>query len=284
MRNGLIKDQKIELLISFLTSANVLGVLSAKKNRIPVIISERNNPHIETTNKFWSFLRNRTYPKANTVVVQTKIIEEFYIKKLNLNNLAILPNPISKELSLKRDTSIIKDNIILNIGRLSNQKKQRILIEAFSKITNNNWKLIIIGEGELRHEYNDLITKLNLQERVTLLGNTQNVSKYYNSSKIFAFSSIYEGFPNALIEAMHYGLACISTDCPTGPSELINNGSNGFLIPMNDVDLMSKKIQLLVNNEKSQRVFGEKAKESVKKFEVDNVIKEWQYLIESALN
>ena len=84
------------------------------------------------------------------------------------------------------------------------------------------------------------------QDKVILLGNTKNIAWHYNNAKVFAFTSIFEGFPNALIEAMHFGLPCISTDCPTGPSELINNGENGFLIPENNETLFTNKLKDLM--------------------------------------
>ena len=277
------KKYKINLLISFLTPANILTTLVAKYNGIPVIISERNNPYSEKAPKIWEIMRAITYPKANYVVVQTETIKSFYAKKIKQNRLEILPNPISAELTLQRNNTVQKENLILNAGRLSDQKAQDILIKAFARTENTHWKLVIAGEGPNRVKYDKLIKKLNLGDKVLLLGRQKDIHELYNSSKIFAFSSLYEGFPNALIEAMHFGLACVSTDCPTGPSELINDSINGYLIPMNDEKAMAEKLNVLMNDENKRKSFGDKAIKTVKKIEIKNVVVQWKALIENCI-
>ena len=281
--NTIIKREKIELLIGFLTSANVLSVLAAKSNSISCIISERNNPNKNKANKFWKLLKNFSYPKANFLVVQTKEIKEFYASGVDEKKLIILPNPISDELSLKRDNNVLKENIILNVGRLTYQKAQDVLIKSYSKIDDKNWKLLIIGEGPKQKEYEQLIEKLDLKDRVTIKSKTKNIDKYYNSCGIFAFSSIFEGFPNALIEAMHFGIPCISTDCPTGPSELIEDGINGFLIPMNNEEVLTKKINQLISKEELRLSFGKKGQKTVDQFKVDSVVEQWNKIIKRCL-
>lgn len=281
--NAIVKNKKIQLLIGFLTSANVLSVLAAKSNSISSIISERNNPNKNKTNNFWKLLKNFSYPKANFLVVQTKEIQEYYTSSVDEKKLVILPNPISGELSSKRDNETIKENVILNVGRLTNQKAQDVLIKSFSKIDDKNWKLLIIGEGQKKKEYQQLIEKLDLKDRAIIKSKTKNIDKYYNSSKIFAFSSIFEGFPNALIEAMHFGIPCISTDCPTGPSELIEDGINGFLIPMNNEEVLTKKINQLISKEDLRLSFGKKGQKTVDQFKVDSVVEQWNKIIKRCL-
>ncbi|SHF79981.1 GalNAc-alpha-(1-_4)-GalNAc-alpha-(1-_3)-diNAcBac-PP-undecaprenol alpha-1,4-N-acetyl-D-galactosaminyltransferase [Arenibacter palladensis] len=281
--NAIIKTEKIQLLIGFLTSANVLSVLAAKSNSIPSIISERNNPNKNNTNKFWKLLKNFSYPKANYLVVQTNKIKEYYTSSVDEKKLIILPNPISAELSAKRDNEAFKENVILNVGRLTNQKAQDVLIKSFSQIEDKNWKLLIIGEGPKKKEYQKLIEKLDLKDRVIIKSKTKNIDKYYNSSRIFAFSSIFEGFPNALIEAMHFGIPCISTDCPTGPSELIKDGINGFLIPMNKEQVLTEKINQLISKEDLRLSFGKNGQKTVDKFKVDSVVERWNKIIKRCI-
>lgn len=279
----IVKKEKIQLLIGFLTSANVLSVLASKKNRIPSIISERIHPNKTKTAYIWRVLRKLTYPKANFLTVQTKEIQDFYHTTIEKERIVILPNPISEELSLMREYKLDRENIILNVGRLTYQKAQDFLIKSFSKIDNKNWKLLIIGEGPKKKEYQQLIEKLNLKDRVIIKSKTKNIDKYYNSCSIFAFSSIFEGFPNALIEAMHFGIPCISTDCPTGPSELIKDGINGFLIPMNNEYILTEKINQLISQEDLRLSFGKNAQTTVEHFKVDSVLKQWNKIIKSCI-
>tara|TARA_R110000764_G_scaffold28677_2_gene67528 strand:+ start:4205 stop:5308 length:1104 start_codon:yes stop_codon:yes gene_type:complete len=281
--NTIVKREKIQLLIGFLTSANVLSVLASKKNGIPSIISERIHPNKTKTAYIWRVLRKFTYPKANFLTVQTKEIQEFYFTSIEKENIVILPNPISEELSMMRDNNRDRENIILNVGRLTYQKAQDYLIRSFSKIDNKNWKLLIIGEGPKKKEYEQLIKELKLNDRVLIKSKTKNIDKYYNSCSIFAFSSIFEGFPNALIEAMHFGIPCISTDCPTGPSELIENGINGFLIPMNNEEVLTEKINQLISQKDLRLSFGKNAQTTVEHFKVDSVLKQWNKIIKRCI-
>lgn len=281
----IVKTNKIQLLIGFMTTSNILSIISGRLLQIPVIISERNNPSKESTPRIWRILRRLIYRFANYTVVQTEPIKQYYNKSIQESRLTIIPNPIYMDLSMK---NIIgngdSEKIILNVGRLSPQKAQDILIKAFAKTDNNGWKLIIAGEGEDRSKLEGLINELEIQHKIELAGRIKNISDMYSRAKIFAFSSLYEGFPNALIEAMYFGLPCISTDCPTGPSELISNGENGFLVPMNDVDSMADKLGILMNDMDQRKLFGERAQKTVEIFKVKNVIKQWKKIIDECLN
>ncbi|SEL72016.1 GalNAc-alpha-(1-_4)-GalNAc-alpha-(1-_3)-diNAcBac-PP-undecaprenol alpha-1,4-N-acetyl-D-galactosaminyltransferase [Maribacter orientalis] len=281
--NRISKDEKIDIIISFLTIANILGILVAKFRKIPIIISERNNPNKELISNFWMQIRRKTYPSANYIVVQTQEIADFYITKIKNDVVKIIPNPISPDLEIMNSKET-KENIILNVGRLSNQKGQEMLLKAFTRIESNGWKLVIAGEGENRVKLEKLIKKLQISDRVLLPGRIKDVSKLYNKAKIFAFSSNYEGFPNALIEAMHFRLPCVSTNCPTGPSELIINDINGFLIPVNNEIVMAEKLNILINDSALRESLGSKAAKTVKKYAIESISDRWKKLIESCLN
>lgn len=281
--HSIVKKHKIDLLIGFLTSANIITTLVANFCNLPVIISERNNPYSQKISKIWELMRSFTYPRANFVVVQTETIKSFYSGKIKEDRLRILPNPISPELTYQRNANTKKENLILNAGRLTDQKAQDVLIKAFARIEKTDWKLIIAGEGSNREKYEKLIQELGLGEKVLLLGRQKNIYALYNKSRIFAFSSIYEGFPNALIEAMHFGLACVSTDCPTGPSELIEDGKNGYLVPMNDDEAFAEKLTVLMNDSEESEAFGKLAKKAVEKLEVNTVAEKWNQLISNCL-
>ena len=162
---------------------------------------------------------------------------------------------------------------------MDSQKNQELLIRAFSNIKRKDWKLLLIGEGQLRSHYEKLIIDLKIEESIKLVGNVQDVSKYYNTAKIFVLPSNFEGFPNALIEAMSFGLACIATNCPSGPSEIIKDNENGFLIPVNDQMDLEKKLQLLIDNSELQKQFSLKAVESTALFDAAYIADNWKELI-----
>jgi len=274
-----LKQEKPDLVISFITSSNILSIIATMLRNIPCIISERNFPNTNRTSKTRRYLRKLLYKKANFLVVQTEEIKNYFSSIIAEEKIVILPNPIAKELTKSRNSNSIKENVILNVGSLTSQKAQDVLIKAFANIDNDNWKLIIIGEGGKRKEYEALIRSLKLQNKVILLGLTKDISLYYNSATIFAFTSLFEGFPNALIEAMHFGLPCISTDCPTGPSKLIENGENGFLIPINNQKKLENCLTKLISDKNLQNTFGKNAMSTTKQFDVDTVILQWDSLI-----
>ena len=256
--NHIVKENDFDLLISFMTTANVLGTIIGKLNHIPIIISERTNPYQQQLPKIWNLLRTIFYRYSDILIVQTETICNFFAGKVNKNKIRILPNPISIELTNNRSLNDLSEKkyVILSVGRLIPSKAHNILIRAYADTEYSDWELWIAGDGP---EFN------NLQRLI---------------EELFAFSSTYEGFPNALIEAMHFGLACVSTDCPTGPSELIKDGENGYLIPMNDVKEMSKKLTDLMENHSKIEDFGKKSVLAVQQYEEENVVSQWKSIIE----
>lgn len=277
------KHEKVNIAIGFITSANILTTIAAKMYRIPCIISERNNPLVEAVPKFWIILRTLIYPRADRVVLQTNGIKTIYEKKIPSNKIRILPNPISLKLSSLRSESVTKESKILTVGRLDINKCQADLIKAFRSINSNGWTIQIIGDGNKKEELLELIIESNLKDKIEIISKVKDIENYYNSSSIFVFTSKTEGFPNALLEAMHFGLPCISTDCNFGPSDLIDDNNNGFLIPINDVEMLKDKLSQLMNNKSLRDQFSKKARETTEQYKSEYVISKWENLIQELL-
>lgn len=279
------KEHSFDLLIGFMTQANVLTVLSSYKVGIPNIISERNNPKLDRTPRFWKILKRIAYPMTDALVVQTKPIADYYKPYIQNDKIKVIQNPIARSYTdqVRSSQNTASENVILHVGRLCNQKGQELAIKAFAELKLNDWELLLLGEGPKRKEYEDLITKLGLGDSVKLLGRIKNVSDYYVKSSIFVFPSRYEGFPNALTEAMYMGLPCVSADCPTGPSELIQDGKNGFLIPVDDILELRKKMAQLVSDSQLRQELGKNAHVSVKHLEENHISNLWKALISESL-
>ncbi|WP_396638150.1 glycosyltransferase family 4 protein [Maribacter sp. R77961] len=278
-----VKKYNINLLIGFTTHCSVLAILAARRCQIPVIVSERSNPNYDTQNIFWSTLRKFSYPLANKLIVQNKGNVEYFKNLVDSRKIKIILNPISEELRKK-----LKDNSrnyghknILNVGRLDNNKAQDLLIRVFANLNLEGWTLTLVGDGNKKEEYQNLVKQLNVTDKVKFIGRVKNVSKYYFESDIFAFTSKSEGLPNALMEALYYGLACISTNCPFGPEELITHGENGFLIPVENQNQLEVYIMELVNKPDLIEKMGKEASIRAKKFEIENIVLEWVNEIES---
>ena len=274
------KREGINLLIGFITQANIKAVLAARLNKIPCLISERNDPLKNDIPKFWMLLRKFIYPKANCLIVQTEKVKQVYESMIKTKEMVVLPNPISSELSqLRAPYTANREKIILSVGTFNNDKRQEKIINAFNEIKSDDWQLLLLGDGPNESKLRDLIEELNLSHKVQLISKVKNVQDYYNKASVYAFASKAEGFPNVLLEAMHFGLPSISTDCNYGPSELIIDGENGFLVPVNDQDMFVKKLRELVNNDNIKKSFSVKSKESTVNYLDTYVTNSWKTLI-----
>jgi GalNAc-alpha-(1->4)-GalNAc-alpha-(1->3)-diNAcBac-PP-undecaprenol alpha-1,4-N-acetyl-D-galactosaminyltransferase len=164
---------------------------------------------------------------------------------------------------------------------LGGKKNQKDLILAFAGIeSRDRWALEFVGDGPDRQVLGDLCERLDLQDSVTFLGQRCDVEELLQDSAIFAFTSLTEGFPNALAEAMAAGCACISYDCPTGPSELINHGASGFLVEAGDESEYSRLLQRLVDEPDLRAQFSSNARESIRRFESSIVLQKLSDMIE----
>lgn len=279
----ILKEEKISVAIGFMTTTNIYTIIACKLAKIPCLISERTHPDFDPLSDFWTKIRKKTYPYCTKLIVQTTGIKSYFTKFLKVNKLAVVKNPLADTLLAFRDSTIKKEQIILSVGRLDPVKNQRLLIEAFAEMQTENWKIQIVGEGALHSELQLLIKELNQEAYIELVGSVNGVHDYFNKASIFAFTSNFEGFPNALIEAMAFGLPCVSTNCPSGPSEIIDDAENGFLIPIGDKNMLKQKLEILMNQADLREKFGAAAKKSTVKFETKYISEQWKHLLTEAL-
>lgn len=279
----ILKTEQVDIVIGFITSANILATIAAKIYGVPCIISERNNPLNSTVPKFWNIMKKLVYPKADHLVLQTQGVKKIFEKKINVRKLSILPNPIASELTNTRCENIKKEKLILTVGRLDQNKNQKDIINAFSLIDAPDWKLLIIGDGDKKQELINLIDTLNLNDSIKIISKVKQVGDYYNKASIFVFTSKTEGFPNALLEAMHFGLPCIATDCNFGPSELIDDGVNGFLIPLNEELILQERLSELIKNSLLRNELSKNAIISTETSRSEIVVNQWEKLINNIM-
>ena len=254
-----------------MTTSNILGIISGKfLSNINVTISERANPNFEDVG-YWNFLRRKTYKLADRLVVQSEEISNYFKSIVDERKISIIPNPIKIVDSNKNK----KEKIILTVGRVDANKNQEQIIKSFSRVKQEGWKLIICGDGTLLSKLKELVISLNMNDAVEFKGIVKNIERQYERASIFAFSSLSEGFPNVLLEAMSYECACISTDCPTGPSMLIKNNVNGFLIPLADEISYTNHLQKLIDEEKTRNIFVSNAKSSLEHYSLNKVAEQW---------
>lgn len=238
----------------------------------PVYISDRSQPD-KSLGRLQDKLRNWLYPFAKGVIAQTEKAKEIYSSMYRHRNVTVIGNPI-REIENK-EAPVARENIVLMVGRLIQSKHQDKLIEMFVNINIIGWKLVIVGYDHLKQQHSErlqaLVKELKAEDRIVLAGKQADVEQFYLKSKIFAFTSSSEGFPNVIGEAMSAGLPVVAFDCVAGPSEMITNNENGFLIPLFNYELFQQKMGLLMNDDSLWESMGKKAKESIKAFDVQNI-------------
>lgn len=277
-----LKEARTDVLLSFMHTSNIYSIWACKLLGIPCIISERANHNVYQLPKIHKKLRNFSYPYANTLVVQTlgnKIFYEKYFKTLPIK---IIPNAVSTDFKTKKKSKKQNESMILNVGSFKDGKAQDLLIRAFAKLENKDWKLIFLGKGPNLENFKKLSRELEVAGHVEFRGVQKNVASYYNQAQLFVFTSEHEGFPNALLEALYFGVPSISTNCPHGPADMITDGENGFLVPVGDVDVLAEKMELLMNSEALQEKFRNNALKSTQKYEMEAIAHKWMEVIKKA--
>jgi glycosyltransferase involved in cell wall biosynthesis len=245
---------------------NSFVILALIGIKIPIYVSDRCQPN-KSLGVIHDTLRRILYPHTSGVIVQTNTAKEIYQRILPKAKIVVIPNPIR---NLNAHSELTRENIVLSVGRLIKSKHHDELIKLFLQIKMPGWKLVIVGDDALRQKNMDalkaLVSELHAEDKVILTGMCNNVDLYYRRSKIFAFTSSSEGFPNVIGEAMSAGIPVVSFDCIAGPSELIHHGQDGFLVPLLDYEGIKEKLILLMKNEDLRKTLGNNAQRSIKKF------------------
>lgn len=194
------------------------------------------------------------------------------------NDIIVIPNPTVLPFFNKNP---VKYKQIITVGRLAKQKGYDILVDIWKIVADRHpdWKLVIYGDGECRTELEEKIKKNNLTDSFILAGFTNDVYSKMQESAMFVMSSRFEGYPMALIEAMACGLPCVSFDIHCGPSDIIDDGGNGFLVEFNDVKGMADKIMLLIENTDLLSDMSRYGIEKSKSFDINMVMKKWEQLL-----
>lgn len=280
------KQQQPDCIISFMDTTNILSILAATNTKISVIISERINPISFPLGKAWDKIRTWVYPHTSSLVVQADDIADWGKSFIDTDKVEIIPNPVwinDQHLKSESDEFKLPEGfLIFAMGRLDEQKGFDILIKSFNQanLSANNTHLIILGEGDLRGELESLVSTLQLENNVHLPGRISNPHGLIKYADIFVLSSRYEGFPNALIEAMALGCAVISTNCPSGPSIIIEDEVNGLLTPVDDVNILADKLIDLYEHPDKRDTLKKSANKVRETYSIDGVMEQWELVID----
>lgn len=279
----LCKKEKPDVLISFMAEPNYRALVSTIGLPVKNIISVRNDPDYEYGGCIGKFLGKYLLPIADGCVFQTEDARKWFPEKLQRKS-KIIFNMV-KEDFYQTTYSPLQEHIVA-CGRLEKQKNFDLLIEAFTVVVKKYPKatLHIYGEGSLKEELQEKIKKNGMDKKIRLMGATQDIPQVLSEAAVFILSSILEGMPNALMEAMAVGVPCISTDCPCGgPKVLIEPGKNGILVKNNDLAEMINAIELMLQNPDEAYLMGQRAKERANMFKGQFIIQAWQEYMEKTI-
>lgn len=273
-----------DIVVSFLTRTNILGVFAARSLGIPIIVSERNNPDAQTVGPVWTLLRRWTYPNAAGLVTMTHGAMRYFTATMQLRNW-VIPNPAAIPANLVATPRQSNGRTIGAVGRLVPQKGFDLLIEAFSRVavTVPDWNLVIWGEGIERGALEAQIAQLGLSDRISLPGVTAQPGEWIARSDLFVLSSRFEGWGIVVGEAMAAGLPVIAFDCPWGPAEMIEDGQSGVLVKNGDVDALAAAMVTLACDDTLRGLLGKRAVEGMRRFTPEAVLAQWQQIVTGVL-
>jgi glycosyltransferase involved in cell wall biosynthesis len=292
----LIRDYKPDFVFSLLTYENFISVLARTfmNREFKVIISE----HLYTE-KYLPDVRLGTvkrqlikslYKRADQIVsvsnaISESLIEDFAVPR---EKVTTIYNPIPVEEIRAKCREDVRhryfggnNRVLIGAGRLEKQKRFDLLLRAFSQLrkTRENLYLIILGKGSLLGELQRLASSLGIADYVDFAGFQSNPFAWISRSDIFVLSSDYEGFPMVLLECMACGTPIVSTDCPSGPAELISNGGNGILVPVSDEGALAGGISSLLDNRELRDRFIREGDKKVEEFKIENVVGQYEKLL-----
>jgi glycosyltransferase involved in cell wall biosynthesis len=291
-----------DVILSALPYAN-LSAIWAKElsgSRVPVIVSERialsSYCAAPSNSRKWRWrylpeLVRRTYPKANRVVAVSDHVADELITTIGLHQDSVITvhNPVVDDNLRTRAQQPLEHPwfaqdeppVILAAGRFTEQKDFATLIRAFAAVrADREARLVILGEGRLRDDLEQLVCTLGIQADVYMPGFVENPFQYMARASVLVLSSAYEGLPGVLIQALACGCPVVSTDCPGGSSEILEDGNYGALVSIGNADEMAKAVLAELDDPTPREILLRRAED----FSVERAVNSYLALLDTAVN
>ncbi len=292
-----IKKERPDVIVSFMWYTNFVTLIARILSRISskVIVSERYGLAVSFEGRMAEFLRGLAiryfYPGADMVIANSRVMgtqlkELFHLEE---RKIVTIHNPvdmhkISRMAGADADYAWFREDIpiITGIGRVTRQKGFDHLIKAVQTLNDDGaeCRLVLLGKGPEEGNLKRLAAELGIGDKVLFLGFQQNPYKCLARSTVFVLSSLYEGFPNALLEAIALGVPSVATRCPTGPDEIITDGVDGLLVPPGDYGALAESIRKLLQDNSMRRQFSEAGRRRAQDFEVKNIVRQYEEAVE----
>ncbi|MBE6346161.1 MAG: glycosyltransferase family 4 protein [Lentimicrobiaceae bacterium] len=241
---------------------------------IKLVLCDRGDPY--TLPRMWKIISKWAFNQASNCIFQLKKQGEWYGEKV-MDRSVVIPNAYFSSNSVIPHVGVRKKTIV-SVGRFVYEKRYEVLIEAFKIVYEKHpeYRLIIYGDGPYKNRYHELLEKYNLINVVELPGYTNNSASAINDAGVFVLSSLYEGIPNSLIEAMAIGVPTVSTNCtPGGPDFLTDHGKRGLLVPVNDVKALADNICQIIEQPSLGITLSQRGQEIINILDKDKIKKKW---------
>ena len=263
-------DKKIEVL-SF--QANLYAILVCKLFKVKIFVRSNSSSYGWANNFLKIYLFKKILKLATSVIVNSIELQKEFLKKFKIKTLVIY-NPLNVNEIIKLSKNSKKNNFfkkkyinIIAIGRFTKQKNHLLILRAINILKNKiNFKVLLIGQGEYLRLYKDFIKKNNIDKIVKIIKFQKNPFPFFRKSNLLVLTSLYEGFPNVLLEALTLNKFIISSDCPTGPKEILYKKKFGYLFKNNDLNDLIKKLTKYAINKNKIIVNQKEIKKDLSKF------------------
>ena len=273
----LCREKDADILISFVEDPNSRAILATRFLKTKNLISVRVDPRQLLQSRIKRAQIHLLYPMADGCVFQTEDARQVMPKKLRKQSRVIF-NPVS-DIFYNTPGQPVTEKRVVSCGRLTGQKRFDLLIAAFDKICDEfpDYKLEIYGTGRDKKKLQKRIDELGRQDRICLMGRSEDVPGAIKNAALFVLASDYEGLPNALMEAMALGLPVVATDCGGGGARaLIDHGEDGLIVPCNDSNALAEAIRQSLSDPAAAKRRGEQAAEKAKDFSAEYVVAQWE--------
>lgn len=280
---SVMKKVRAPVVIGLCGSTNIITALAARPLPCLCLISERNDPVLQELDFPWDALRPRYYDRADVVTANTHAALESMRAYVDPQKLAFVPNPVLNpdDTNASSGGGLFSSPTVLIVGRLHHQKAHDVLLDAFAQLAPefSDWKLSIVGQGDLEENLRALATGLGIAGRVVWHGHVNDPFPYYRQAQIFVLPSRHEGTPNALLEAMNSGIAVIISDASPGPLELVEDGKSGLIVPAGDPLKLKQAIEKLAADPVLRASLARAARVNVAEYSLPRALLAWERLM-----
>lgn len=277
----LLRRMRPAVAVGFVGPTAALVVAAAIGTGVRTVAAERNDPARQSFGSIWDRIRMLAYRWADRVTVNSRGAVESLSGFVASDRLMLTPNPVPD--ASDGPAAALGEPTVLAVGRLHRQKAHDVLLDAFARAALPGWQLVVLGEGGERAALNRQAGALGIAGCVRFEGQVADPAQYYRAAQIFVLASRHEGTPNALMEAMAYGLPCIVSDAAGGSLELISDGGTGIVVPVDDAAALAAALQRLAADAALRERLGTAAKAAITaRRERDDALVRWDAAIEFA--